>query len=820
MSSMTFLINDSATSGGTNPVLQVTITENPDGTVTFSIIQLDTAGSYLGDLRGLFFDLADESLIGSLTTAPTANLTELQQGNDTVTNLGDGANMSGLLGGDSGYDVGVEIGTSGIGSNDIRSFTFTLDSSLRNLTLADFSNVSFGARVTSVGMDINGDGTIDTARTGSSKTGEVTFKTITPANDSKALLEDAVATGNVLSNDGAGVGDTLSVTGWTGGALGTAVTPAGLFGATVTLNANGTYTIDASAADALAAGQVVTKTFTYTVLQTNVDGTSLQTATLTVTITGTNDAPVAVADSNGADAVVESGVNPGNTPNAGDASATGNVLANDTDVDTGASKTVTTTGVLAGTYGSLSLAANGSWTYTLDNTDTDTNALAQGALASEVFNYTMSDEFGATSSSTLTINLTGTNDAPDIQVVTTDSAAKTLTETNAGLVTSGTLTATDADTTNTVATSITGVVATGTIAGLGLTNTQLLSMFSVSPATGLAADTGTQHNLNWSFNSGTQAFDYLAAGQSLVLTYTLQASDGQGGSDTQQVTVTVNGTADGMTDIVLTAIASGVGTTNVPSGILGQLSATGSTGTVSFAASLVEKNLAGVVQADVDGTLDINVTSTGSVDAAGGSNGFQDQRIYELNVTATDSVGSLAELMRIVTGSTGDESINLAGSVDDLFFLAAGTDTVFAGAGNDTVFGQSGADLIHGGDGNDILYGNAGADTFYFDTALNATTNVDTITDFNSGADKINLENTGAGLFNALLSTGVLSAGALDIVGIGAAADGNTRIIYDPVSGALYYDADGTGVAGSVQFATLGTTIHPGTVVNTDFVVS
>ena len=61
--------------------------------------------------------------------------------------------MQGLLGDDGGYDVGVEIGTSGLKTtDDIRSFTFTLDSSSRNLTLADFSNVAFGARITSVGL--------------------------------------------------------------------------------------------------------------------------------------------------------------------------------------------------------------------------------------------------------------------------------------------------------------------------------------------------------------------------------------------------------------------------------------------------------------------------------------------------------------------------------------------------------------------------------------------------------------------------------------------------------------------------------------------
>ena len=83
----------------------------------------------------------------------------------------------------------------------------------------------------------------------------------------------------------------------------------------------------------------------------------------------------------------ESGVNPGNTPFAGDATAAGNVLTNDTDVDTGDSKTVAAVNGVAGnvgaavtgTYGSVTINADGSYTYTLDNADPDTNALAQGA---------------------------------------------------------------------------------------------------------------------------------------------------------------------------------------------------------------------------------------------------------------------------------------------------------------------------------------------------------------------------------------------------------------------------------------------------------
>ena len=115
----------------------------------------------------------------------------------------------------------------------------------------------------------------------------------------------------------------------------------------------------------------VTDAFTYTMADAN--GATSSTA-LTITITGTNDAPVAVADSNAGDAVVETGVNPGNTPFAGDPSAAGNVLTNDTDVDTGDTQDrdrgrrlgANVGQPVVGTYGSLTLAADGTWSYTLE----------------------------------------------------------------------------------------------------------------------------------------------------------------------------------------------------------------------------------------------------------------------------------------------------------------------------------------------------------------------------------------------------------------------------------------------------------------------
>jgi VCBS repeat-containing protein len=78
--------------------------------------------------------------------------------------------------------------------------------------------------------------------------------------------------------------------------------------------------------DFLRAGQHLTLTFPVTVG----DGDATSNAqTITVTIIGTNDAPVAAADTNATDAVIEAG----DQPLVGDATAVGNVLTNDTDAD-------------------------------------------------------------------------------------------------------------------------------------------------------------------------------------------------------------------------------------------------------------------------------------------------------------------------------------------------------------------------------------------------------------------------------------------------------------------------------------------------------
>ncbi len=130
----------------------------------------------------------------------------------------------------------------------------------------------------------------------------------------------------------------------------------------------------------------------------------------------------------------------------------------------------------------------------------------------------------------------------------------------------------------------------------------------------------------------------------------------------------------------------------------------------------------------------------------------------------------------------------------------AGADTLNGGGGNDSLKGLAGNDTLNGGSGNDNLTGGAGKDSFRFDTALNATTNVDHIFNFSSVDDKILLSHS---VFTAAGGLGTLAAGAFHI-GAGA-ADADDRIIYNSAAGALIYDSNGNAAGGATPFAILAT---------------
>ena len=131
-------------------------------------------------------------------------------------------------------------------------------------------------------------------------------------------------------------------------------------------------------------------------------------------------------------------------------------------------------------------------------------------------------------------------------------------------------------------------------------------------------------------------------------------------------------------------------------------------------------------------------------------------------------------------------------------------------AGNDVLSGGAGDDDLRGGLNNDDLEGGTGTDDFIFDTSLSAA-NIDDILDFEVGVDKIKLENS---VFTGL-PTGALAAGAFN-TGT-AATEADDRIVYDPATGRLFFDPDGTGAAAKILFADLANA--PATLSASDFTV-
>ena len=173
--------------------------------------------------------------------------------------------------------------------------------------------------------------------------------------------------------------------------------------------------------------------------------------------------------------------------------------------------------------------------------------------------------------------------------------------------------------------------------------------------------------------------------------------------------------------------------------------------------------------------------------------------------------GSVTAATDFVDG-TAAAQVLAAGVGNDVVFGDGGVDNLGGGAGWDYLYGGPGADVLNGGDFDDHLFGGAGTDTmtgganrdwFVFSTPPGE---VDTITDFARYQDVLWLVNDAPGLFTAL-PNGPLASAAFDVVGAGPAASAATRVIYNPATGLLAYDADGTGPASALNFANIGVNV-------------
>jgi Ca2+-binding RTX toxin-like protein len=167
------------------------------------------------------------------------------------------------------------------------------------------------------------------------------------------------------------------------------------------------------------------------------------------------------------------------------------------------------------------------------------------------------------------------------------------------------------------------------------------------------------------------------------------------------------------------------------------------------------------------------------------------------------SISNLSSTGTSLIGQTGVDSIS-GGAGNDYIFGMDGNDILLGGNGNDTIIGGGGDDNINGGLGNDkitigggkdIVTGGDGVDKFYIDSSIGYV--IPTITDFTVGIDKIGIAKSFIKNLN------------LTKIGIDKATSPDMNLLYNPTTGILKYDMDGSGKLPALDLVLIGVSSHP-----------
>jgi len=586
------------------------------------------------------------------------------------------------------YDNGVATVASFDATGDKLDLSRLLDNYDPNTDdIADFISKTVDGTGTLFAVDINGGGDyVDVAMlTGRFLTdslatlvtnGVLIAKTppSVPIAEADAFLisNQNTLAGNVLVNNGNGAdhdpdSHTLSVV---------AATLTTSHGASVTINTDGTFTY------APISTYVGTDSFNYTLK----DSTNAVDAGLVTITVVENQTPVAADDDF--------------TTNE-DTPLNGNLLddnGNGTDFDPDNDTLTVTSGIFATAHGSVTIEADGDFTYTA-------NANYHG---SDSFEYTINDPEAGDDTATVNITVDAVNDAP----VGYDDAKSTDEDTAAtGNLLSDNGSGADSD------------VDGDTLAVTGAAFATAHGYVTITTNGNYAYTPVANYN-------GTDSFDYTV-------------NDGHGGSDTATMSLTINAVNDAPS---LTNNGGSVDQDAVLTLTLAMLSASdvdNSASQLSF----------GIEALATHGTLELdNVAMTTSTsftkqDIIDGKVTYTPDENYvgsdDFSFIATDGTNDLTETsFDITVNTTGSTFTGTSGA--DTLSGGSGNDSLYGLADNDVLNGYADADLIYGGDGHDVLhggagvdnlYGGAGNDTFVYNTDDYGTK--DTIYDFSTVDDDV-----------------------------------------------------------------------------------
>ncbi|WP_370337487.1 tandem-95 repeat protein [Parvularcula marina] len=272
-----------------------------------------------------------------------------------------------------------------------------------------------------------------------------------------------------------------------------------------------------------------TDSFTYVLRDPDFPATPQDVAVVTITVDPVDDDPMAVDDSG-----------MGFTTDEDTSFTTSNVLDNDSDPD-GGMLTVDSADATSAAGATITNNADGTFDY---DPGSLFDYLAVGETATDTFSYTVTDGSGGFDTATVTVTITGVNDAPILPVaqgynlmLPEDAFDGFL---GIGLTNSPDVT--DADVSDLVSVNVTSVSQSGDKAGV-LTDAQLLPLLFI-PGNPIIGSGSTEGDIVLNFSGEAGLFDFLQAGDLLEVTYTFTATDSQGATDTSFIDFRITGVND------------------------------------------------------------------------------------------------------------------------------------------------------------------------------------------------------------------------------------------------------------------------------------
>ncbi|MDR0277883.1 MAG: type I secretion C-terminal target domain-containing protein, partial [Paucimonas sp.] len=366
-----------------------------------------------------------------------------------------------------------------------------------------------------------------------------------------------------------------------------------------------------------------------------------------------DDVPTAVADTNASLATEAATI------------LTGNVLTNDVQ---GADRVVgpITAGTFVGTYGTLVLAADGSYTYTLNPSDPDFYNLHGGGTGTETFAYTLKDADGDTSTANLVLNIKNLNDPVTLNGLDKAGGELAVYEKNlsdgsapntGALTQSGTFTVTAPDGLQTLSVGGINVISGGVVATFPQSaSTPLGNTLTV---TGYNASTGV---VSYSYTLlDNEAHPNAGGINNLTESFTVTATDTDGSSASASLDVTIVDDVPTARPDAVSVIEGDTVTSNVLGNDTKGADDPGSNVVVGVrAGSNTSTSAIGSLNTNVVGTY-----GTLTLDAAGNA-------VYHANPNAVAAAGAQDVFTYTIRDADGDESTTtLTVNVKDCSLVAS-----------------------------------------------------------------------------------------------------------------------------------------------------